>query len=229
MIPHPPWDSLVRRLPGCHVVYLLSNIHKALKQRYVYIVALKPPVSQCQGQTLQCPIQSEGCMTISLIRMSLLLVSTYVVCERLSVMQVVEILVHKSQFTLNSGGSKGGAPGVCPPTVQNFLNFMQFFGKFDKIIGWRPLSGGLAPPPTGNPGSAPAPAPNFPPLRPPQTSAETMHALQGLDFNLELSHKVCYEVTFTSQTSYPTRPGIHWCGDCQGVTWCTCSVIYIRP
>ena len=54
---HPPLDSLVERLPGYHVVYLLSYIHKALK----------PPVSQCQDHTLQCPIKSEGCMTISLI------------------------------------------------------------------------------------------------------------------------------------------------------------------
>ena len=42
-----------------------------------------------------------------------------------------------------------------PPMVQNFLNFMQFFGKFGKIIGRQPLPGGLAPPPTENPGSAP--------------------------------------------------------------------------
>ena len=52
------------------------------------------------------------------------LVSTYVVCERLSVKQVVEILVHKSQFTLNSGGFRGVLPACAPPTVQNFLNFM---------------------------------------------------------------------------------------------------------
>ena len=32
----------------------------------------------------------------------------------------------------------GGAPGVCPPMAQNFLDFMQFFGKFDKIVCWRP-------------------------------------------------------------------------------------------
>ena len=45
-----------------------------------------------------------------------------------------------------SGGSKGG--------VQIVLDFMQFFGKFGKIIVWRPLPGGLVPPPTENPGSA---------------------------------------------------------------------------
>ena len=45
--------------------------------------------------------------------------------------------------------------GGHPPMAQNFLNFMQFFGKFDKIICWR-LPEGLVPPPTGNPGSAPA-------------------------------------------------------------------------
>ena len=37
--------------------------------------------------------------------------------------------------------------------TQNVLNFMQFFAKFGKIICWRPR--GLAPPPTGNPESAP--------------------------------------------------------------------------
>ena len=38
--------------------------------------------------------------------------------------------------------------------AQNFLDFMQFFGKFDKIVCWRSPRGS-APPPTGNPGSAP--------------------------------------------------------------------------
>ena len=48
-----------------------------------------------------------------------------------------------------------GAHPVCaPPTTQNFLDFMQFFGNFDKIVCWRPPRGS-APPPTGNPGSAP--------------------------------------------------------------------------
>ena len=44
----------------------------------------------------------------------------------------------------DSGGSKGGAPGARPPMFQNFLNFMQFFGKFAKIIGLCLLPGGLA-------------------------------------------------------------------------------------
>ena len=46
----------------------------------------------------------------------------------------------------------GGHTRHFPPMAQNFLNFMQFFVKFGKIICWRP-AGGLAPPPTGNPGS----------------------------------------------------------------------------
>ena len=50
------------------------------------------------------------------------------------------------------------------PIAQNFQifqNFMQFFGKFGKIICWStpapppPSPGGLAPSPTGNPVSAP--------------------------------------------------------------------------
>ena len=39
------------------------------------------------------------------------------------------------------------------PTDQNFLNFMQFFGKICMLA---PSPGGLALPPTGIPGSAPA-------------------------------------------------------------------------
>ena len=38
-------------------------------------------------------------------------------------------------------------------SVKKYLNLMQFFGKFGKIICSAP-PGGLAPPPTGNPGSA---------------------------------------------------------------------------
>ena len=32
-----------------------------------------------------------------------------------------------------------------PPTAQNFLDFMQFSGKFDEIVCWRPPQGGSAP------------------------------------------------------------------------------------
>ena len=46
-------------------------------------------------------------------------------------------------------GLRGG-----PNTAQKFLDFMQFFGKFDKIVCWRPLHKGSASPPTGNSGSA---------------------------------------------------------------------------
>ena len=53
-----------------------------------------------------------------------------------------------------SGGFRGRLRRAPPPTAQNFLDFMQFFGKFDKIVCWRPPRGS-APPPTGNPGSAP--------------------------------------------------------------------------
>ena len=47
--------------------------------------------------------------------------------------------------------------GVHPPTTQNFLNSMQVVRKFAKIVCLRPppYNRGLAPPPTGNPGSAP--------------------------------------------------------------------------
>ena len=47
-------------------------------------------------------------------------------------------------------------PPPPPPTAQNFLKFMQFFGKSGKFVCWRPPPGGLVPSPTGNPGSVPA-------------------------------------------------------------------------
>ena len=40
-----------------------------------------------------------------------------------------------------------------PPRGPNSFNFMQFLGKFGKIVCWRP-PGELAPPPQGNPRSA---------------------------------------------------------------------------
>ena len=53
----------------------------------------------------------------------------------------------------SSGGSEGGARDACPTGGQNSFNFMQFSGKFDKIVCWCP-TGELAPPPRGNHGSA---------------------------------------------------------------------------
>ena len=55
----------------------------------------------------------------------------------------------------DSGGSKEGREGHTPPRGPNSFNFMQFLGKFGKIICWRP-PGELAPPPRGNPRSATA-------------------------------------------------------------------------
>ena len=53
-----------------------------------------------------------------------------------------------------SGGSKGGRRGRAPsPGGPNSFNFMQFLGKIDKFVCWRP-PWELAPPPRGNPGSA---------------------------------------------------------------------------
>ena len=49
-----------------------------------------------------------------------------------------------------SGGSKGGAPG---PKILSIS--CSFFGKFWQNRRLVPPSGGLAPPPTGKPGSAP--------------------------------------------------------------------------
>ena len=43
----------------------------------------------------------------------------------------------------------------CPPGGPNSFNFMQFLGKFGKIVCWHP-PGELVPPPQGNPGYATA-------------------------------------------------------------------------
>ena len=54
-----------------------------------------------------------------------------------------------------SGGSKVGCEGRAPPGVQNSFNFMQFLGKFSKIVcwcppgSWRPLLGEILDPPLG--------------------------------------------------------------------------------
>ena len=56
----------------------------------------------------------------------------------------------KEFYVLISVADLGGRP----PTAQNFLNFMQFFAKFGKIICWRPPRR-VGAPPTGDPGSAP--------------------------------------------------------------------------
>ena len=42
---------------------------------------------------------------------------------------------------------RGGREGRGPPLAQNFFIFMQFSGKIDQIIGWRPPSGVSAPSP----------------------------------------------------------------------------------
>ena len=56
--------------------------------------------------------------------------------------------------TTTSGRSKGGCKGHVPPLGgPNSFNFMQFSGKYGKIVCWCP-PGELAPPPRGNPGSA---------------------------------------------------------------------------
>ena len=47
---------------------------------------------------------------------------------------------------------KGNAP--VPHHGPNFLNFMQFFGTFGKILCWRPLEDQRVPA-GGNPGSVP--------------------------------------------------------------------------
>ena len=63
----------------------------------------------------------------------------------------IDKLMHFAYRIITSGD-----PFPPPPNDQNFLNFMQFLGKSGKFVCWRPCPGGLAPPPTGNPGSAPA-------------------------------------------------------------------------
>ena len=56
--------------------------------------------------------------------------------------------------TIDCLNFQGGGAGLAP-TDQYFLNFMHFFDKSGKFVCWRSPPGGLAPPPTGNSGSAP--------------------------------------------------------------------------
>ena len=54
--------------------------------------------------------------------------------------------------------------GMCPPQQDQILSFLHMFSpKSTCVRGWQPLQWGLAPPPppTGNPGSAPACGANF--------------------------------------------------------------------
>ena len=39
----------------------------------------------------------------------------------------------------NIGGSKRGVSDTCAPGGPNSFNFMQFWGKFGKIVCWCPL------------------------------------------------------------------------------------------
>ena len=53
-------------------------------------------------------------------------------------LQEVIICFRKRNSKLAVADLGGAAPARAPPTAQNFLNFMQFFTKFGKIICWRP-------------------------------------------------------------------------------------------
>ena len=64
----------------------------------------------------------------------------------------IENQTETETYTETSGRSKGGHEGRAPPGGPNSFNFMQFWGKYGKIVCWCP-PGELAPPPRGNPGS----------------------------------------------------------------------------
>ena len=49
----------------------------------------------------------------------------------------ISIVLLQTSLYLIKGGSKGGARDA-PPRGPNSFNFMQFLGKFGKIICWRP-------------------------------------------------------------------------------------------
>ena len=104
----------------------------------------------------------------------------------------VELILTTPRPSPPSGGFTGGAPGARPDMVQNFLDFMHFFVKFDKIVCWRP-PGGLAPPPTGNPGSVH-----------PHPSRKCTFGHITYHFPLSLSWIMC-EVVFGDQSLYPLR------------------------
>ena len=67
-----------------------------------------------------------------------------------SLVLILNLLKHGIRINMALFIVSGGSKGAMSPYGPNFLNFMQFFGNFGKMQNLR-----LAPPPTGNPGSAP--------------------------------------------------------------------------
>ena len=51
----------------------------------------------------------------------------------------------KLGVSVSSGGSKGGARDAHPPGGRNSFNFMQFLGRFVKILGWCSIVEGWGP------------------------------------------------------------------------------------
>ena len=66
------------------------------------------------------------------------------------------VLIQHRYVRISSGGSKGGHEGLVAPSPggPNSFNFMQFLGKFGKIICWRPPPESWRPLLGNNPGSA---------------------------------------------------------------------------
>ena len=56
-------------------------------------------------------------------------------------------ILHETSSRMSVADLRGGTPSVCPPTDQNFLNFMQFFRKLGKNYMLVLPTGGLVPPP----------------------------------------------------------------------------------
>ena len=61
-------------------------------------------------------------------------------CDKRRCIMMLYLCTEKGHHFIKSSGGFKGAPwrAPVPPTAQNFLDFMQFSGKFGKIICWRP-------------------------------------------------------------------------------------------
>ena len=150
--------------------YFIQTLHASRFSKFEWVCTPDLDDDLSYLMTLDSVVRFEGYLFTSL------LVSKYVVCERLSVWctgrflyswpQTEKIVSKFSREPPPVADLGGGAPGARPPYGPKFSRFHAVFRKIWQNRMLAPPPRGLAPPPTGNPGSAPA-LWNFRPESPP--------------------------------------------------------------
>ena len=79
-------------------------------------------------------------------------VSTCMSCIFIASTSATPLAFYKTLLVGTVADLRGCEGHVPPPPGPTSFNFMQFWGKFGKIVCWRPPPGELASPPQGNPG-----------------------------------------------------------------------------